>query len=54
MAKTYNEEFKKHLVKEYSQGKSYPTLRQVAIHANTYDGIYPEEISALQRNYSAL
>ena len=24
------------------------------IHANTYGGIYPEEISALQRDYSAL
>ena len=29
-------------------------LNQVAIHANTYGGIYPEEISALQRDYSAL
>ena len=28
-------------------------LNQVAIHANTYGGIYPEEISALQRDYSA-
>ena len=29
-------------------------LNQVAIQANTYGGIYPEEISALQRDYSAL
>ncbi len=29
-------------------------LNQVAIHANTYGGIYPEEIKALQRDYSDL
>ena len=28
MAKVYNEEFKKHLVEEYIQGKSYPTLEK--------------------------
>ena len=28
--------------------------RQVAIQANTYGGIYPEEIAALQRDYAAL
>ena len=27
---------------------------QVAIQANTYGGIYPEEIAALQRDYAAL
>ena len=29
MAKVYNEEFKKQLVKEYIQGKSYPALEKV-------------------------
>ena len=29
-------------------------LSQVAIQANTYGGIYPEEIAALQRDYAAL
>ena len=29
-------------------------LNQVAIQANTYGGIYPEEIAALQRDYTAL
>ena len=29
-------------------------LNQVAIQANTYGGIYPEEIAALQRDYAAL
>ncbi len=29
-------------------------LNQVAIHANTYGGIYPEEIKTLQRDYSDL
>lgn len=29
-------------------------LNQVAIQANTYGGIYPEEIKALQRDYAAL
>ena len=29
-------------------------LNQVAIHANTYGGIYPEEIKTLQRDYSEL
>lgn len=28
MAKVYNEELKKQLVKEYIQGKSYPTLEK--------------------------
>lgn len=29
-------------------------LNQVAIQANTYGGIYPEEIAALQRDYATL
>ena len=29
-------------------------LNQVAIQANTYGGIYPEEIKALQRDYAQL
>ena len=29
-------------------------LNQVAIHVNTYGGIYPDEIKALQRDYSDL
>ena len=29
-------------------------INQVAIQANTYGGIYPEEIAALQRDYAAL
>lgn len=29
-------------------------LNQVAIQANTYGGIYPEEIKALQRDYAEL
>ena len=29
-------------------------LNQVAIHANTYGGIYPQEIAALQKDYAAL
>ena len=29
-------------------------LNQVAIHVNTYGGIYPEEITALQRDYEKL
>ena len=29
-------------------------LNQVATHANTYGGIYPEEITALQRDYEKL
>ena len=29
-------------------------LNQVAIQANTYGGIYPEEIKALQRDYEKL
>ena len=29
-------------------------LNQVAIRANTYGGIYPEEITALQRDYEKL
>ena len=29
-------------------------LNQVAIQANTYGGIYPEEIAALKRDYEAL
>ena len=28
-------------------------INQVAIQANTYGGIYPEEIAALQRDYAA-
>lgn len=29
-------------------------LNQVAIQANTYGGIYPQEIAALQKDYAAL
>ncbi len=29
-------------------------LNQVAISANTYGGVYPEEIKALQRDYAQL
>lgn len=29
-------------------------LNQVAIHANTYGGIYPDDIKALQQDYAAL
>lgn len=29
-------------------------LNQVAISANTYGGVYPEEIKALQKDYAAL
>ena len=29
-------------------------LNQVAIHVNTYGGIYPDEIKALQRDYAYL
>lgn len=29
-------------------------LNQVAIHANTYGGIYPQEITGLQKDYAAL
>ena len=29
-------------------------LNQVAIHVNTYSGIYPDEIKALQRDYADL
>lgn len=29
-------------------------LNQVAAHANTYGGIYPDEIKALQRDYADL
>ena len=29
-------------------------LNQVAIQANTYGAIYPEELAALQRDYAAL
>jgi hypothetical protein len=29
-------------------------LNQIAINANTYGGIYPQEISALQKDYAAL
>ena len=29
-------------------------LNQVAVHVNTYGGIYPDEIKALQRDYADL
>ena len=29
-------------------------LHQVALHVNTYGGIYPDEIKALQRDYADL
>ena len=35
-------------------GGAQTTSNQVAIQANTYGGIYPEEIAALQRDYAAL
>ena len=36
------------------QRRSANNLNQVAIHVNTYGGIYPEEITALQRDYEKL
>lgn len=36
----------------YSAGAN--NLNQVAIQANTYGGIYPEEIAQLQKDYAAL
>ena len=36
------------------QRRGSNNLNQVAIQANTYGGIYPEEIAALQRDYAAL
>jgi len=29
-------------------------LNQIAINVNTYGGVYPQEITALQRDYAAL
>ena len=34
--------------------RSSNNLNQVAIQANTYGAIYPEELAALQRDYAAL
>lgn len=45
MVKTYNEDFKKHLVKEYIQGKSYPTLEKEY-------GVAESTISGWVRKYS--
>ena len=36
------------------QRRSANNLSQVAIHVNTYGGIYPHEIKALQRDYADL
>ena len=36
------------------QRRSANNLNQVAIHVNTYGGIYPHEIKALQRDYADL
>ena len=36
------------------QRRSANNLNQVAIHVNTYGGIYPDEIKALQRDYADL
>ncbi len=45
MAKVYNEELKKQLVKEYIQGKSYPTLEKV-------HGIARSTLSGWVKKYS--
>ena len=36
------------------QRRGANNLNQVAIQANTYGGIYPEEITQLQKDYAAL
>ena len=36
------------------QRRCADNLNQVAIHVNTYGGIYPDEIKALQRDYADL
>ena len=36
------------------QSRCSNNLNQVAIQANTYGGIYPEEIAALKKDYEAL
>ena len=36
------------------QRKCANNLNQVAVSANTYGGVYPSEIAALQRDYKAL
>lgn len=36
------------------QRRCASNLNQVAIQANTYGGIYPEELTALQRDYETL
>lgn len=41
------------LYSEY-YGECSNNLNQVAIQANTYGAIYPEELAALQRDYAAL
>lgn len=52
MSKIYNEEFKKQLVKEYIQGKSYSTLeKEYGIAKSTLSGWvkkYSEECQLLQ------
>ena len=45
MAKVYNEELKKQLVKEYIQGKSYPTLEKE-------QGIAKSTLSGQVKKYS--
>ena len=37
-----------------SSGRCANNLNQAAIHVNTYGGIYPDEIKALQRDYADL
>ena len=52
MAKVYNEEFKKQLVKEYIQGTSYPALeKEYGVARSTLSGWvkkYSEECQILQ------
>ena len=38
----------------YLQRRCVNNLNQVAMRANTYGGIYPDEIKALQRDYTDL
>ena len=69
MAKVYNEEFKKQLVKEYIQGKSYPALEKeygvakstlsglvinIAKNASSYKHILQISMSFLQKKSKSL
>lgn len=38
----------------FLQRRCANNLNQVAIHVNTYGGVYPDEIKALQRDYADL